>query len=75
MVHTALVSLASSGEGYGQCGLNWSCVKSDSLTYGVVSDRRWHPGEKQFSSRWYLYDRKSPYALYPASRKFPQCCP
>ena len=25
----------------------------------------------QFSSRWYLYARKSPYALHPVSRKFP----
>ena len=28
----------------------------------------------QFSSRWYLCARKSPYALHPVSRKFPQSC-
>ena len=29
----------------------------------------------QFSSKWYLYARKSPYALHPVSQKFPGCCP
>ena len=28
----------------------------------------------QFSSRWYLCARKSPYALHPVSQKFPQRC-
>ena len=28
----------------------------------------------QFSSRWYLCVRKSPYMLQPVSLKFPQCC-
>ena len=35
----------------------------------------WHLfGPVQFSSRWYLGALKSPYALYPVSQKFPQCC-
>ena len=29
----------------------------------------------QFSSRWYLCARKSPYTLHPVSQKFPQRCP
>ena len=29
----------------------------------------------QFSSRWYLCARKSPYALHPVSQTFPQRCP
>ena len=28
----------------------------------------------QFSSRWYVCARKSPYALHPVSQKFPQSC-
>ena len=35
----------------------------------------WHLfGPVQFNSRWYLGALKSPYALYPVSQKFPQCC-
>ena len=31
-------------------------------------------GISQFTSRWYLCARKSPYALHPDSQKFLQCC-
>ena len=33
---------------------------------------KWKP--IQFSSRWYLCARKSPYALHPVSQKFPHRC-
>ena len=33
-----------------------------------------HFSSVQFSSRWYLCPRKSPYALHPVSEKFPQRC-
>ena len=34
--------------------------------------RSWQCVQVQFSSRWYLCARKSPYALHPFSQKFPQ---
>ena len=33
-----------------------------------------HLWRQEFSSRWYLCARKSPYALQPVSQKFPQRC-
>ena len=46
---------------------------------GTVSKATWKPFSEmgssvQFSSRWYLCTRKSPYVLHPIFQNFPQRC-
>ena len=51
------------------------CRRSESMgleVYGLTS-RSVQFSSVQFSSRWYLSARESPYALHPVSQTFPQC--
>ena len=47
---------------------------SFSAAFAVLLVRSIRRSSVQFSSRWYLCARKSPYALHPVSQKFPQLC-
>ena len=54
--------------------LNWKGnATSTFMLVTDINEARSRFSMSHFSSRWYLCAWKSPYALHPASQKFPQC--